>query len=72
MTRLTFRLTMKRSGELEPFVDWYDCDTKEQALEQWREDCHRYGIREADVASVEAVACNPDTLKPIEAKGGEA
>ena len=60
-----YRLTWVALGIQAPFVDWYSSETQEQAIEAWREDCHRYGVRSCDILSHSIVECHPDTLKPL-------
>ncbi len=62
-----FNITSKALVFKEPFVDLYEGETPEAALEFAKEDAHRYGLP-ADT-TFEVIECNPVTLKPIE-KGG--
>lgn len=61
-----FRATTTVKGHMdgEPYVDWYEAETLEQARELWDEDCHRYQLP-MDKVTVEFVECDPVTLVPV-------
>ena len=45
------------------FVDWYDADNEEQAIDAWREDLRRYGLP-AECTTGHMNQCDPHTLTP--------
>jgi len=62
-----FRLTArsKCAAVIEPFVDWFECDTAEEAIAAWQHNATDCGVSLDDIELVSVVEHDPVTRKPI-------
>jgi hypothetical protein len=60
-----FKVTTTVQGSREPFVDWFEAESLDEAKAKCDVESKECGLPMDDRRSVVYVECNPETLKPL-------